>query len=206
VREGEISEPLAEVPDVRSPAPSKHGGDPYRSAGTRKPRETGLTTGPRSAGFDDGGIAVRAHRHLPKCMRDSHPRHIRPQRPKRLDRTATGEPGPLQLALAGGARTQSGTGPNGDRALERGGVGEKRMHEAWQAPRATIGHGGNAGNSMAGTGMALSVADGRCRCGPSGAHGRGPRAFGSGHCLQSRISHDSFLVGYDWWIELWVLR
>lgn len=219
MREGETSEGLAAVPAVRSPAPSKHGGDPQRSADTeprRKPWQTSRMTGLRSAGFDDGGIAVRAHRHLPEGMCDSRPLPIRPRRPKRLDWTATGEPGPHRLRLAGGARTHGGTGPNGDRAQGRGGVGEKGVREARKALRAASGHGGSAvssmagrrmaTNSMAGNGMALEIADDFCRCGPSCAYGQGPRAFGSGHCLQSRISHDSFLVGYDWWIELWVLR
>ena len=157
--------------------------------------------GPRSASFDDGGIAVRAHRHHPWGMCDSHPLRIRPRRPKRQDWTATGEPGPQDLTLAGGARTQSGTGPNGDRALGRGGVGEKGVREARKALRTASGHGRNAGRSTA-----LRVANGICRRGLRNAHRQGLRAFGSGHCLQSRISHDSFLVGYDWWIELWVLR
>jgi hypothetical protein len=177
---------------------------PVSIGGYRAPkvaRETGLTTGPRSARFDDGGFAVRAHRHLPEGLCDSHPTHISPQRPKRLDRTATAEPGPQQLKLARGARTQSGAGPNGGRAQGQEGEGEKGMCEARKALRTAGGHGGNAG-----TGMAWRAADGACRCGLSGANGQSPQAFGSGHCLQSRISHDSFLVGYDWWIALCVVR
>ena len=214
MRENETSKSLAAILAVRSPAPSKHRGDPQRSANAeprRKPWQTSRMTGLRSAGFDDGGIAVRAHRHLPWGVCDSRPLPILPRRPKRLDRIATGEPGPQQLALAGGARTQGDTGPNGGRALGRGGVGEKGVREARKALRTASGHGGNAGRSMAktgmaGNGMALKIADGICRCGPSSARRQGPQAFGSGHCLQSRISHDSFLVGYDWWIELWVSR
>ena len=224
MREDETSKGLAAVLAVRSSAPSKHRGDPQRSANAeprRKPWQTGRMTGLRSTGFDDGGIAVRAHRHLPWGVCDSRPLPIHPRRPKRLDWIATGEPGPQQLRLAGGARTQGDTGPNGDRALGRGGVGEKGVREAREALRTADSHGWNAGrsmaggsaarnsvakNSMAGNTMAMGNADGGCRCGFSSAYGQGPQAFGSGHCLQSRISHDSFLVGYDWWIELWVLR
>ena len=151
-------------------------------------------TGPCSAGFDGGAIAVRAQRHHSRGVRDLHPQRIRPRHPKRLDWTAAaGKPGPRPLAQAGGARTQGGTGPDGGRALGRGGVGEKRVRQARRALRTARYRGGYAG-----TGTAWGIANGMRRRGLPGAHGQGPRAFGSGHCLQSRISHDSFLVGYDW--------
>lgn len=157
-------------------------------------------TGPRSAGFESGTIAVRAQRHLPQGICDSHPQRIRPQHPKRLDwTTATGEPGP-QLAQAGGAKTQGCTGPNGDRAQGREGVGENGTARHGQVRRYTRG-------SDAGAWMAQRPQNGICRTGTPVASEHGsPAIVGSGHCLQSRISHDSFLVGYDWWIELWVLR
>ena len=56
------------------------------------------------------------------------------------------------------------------------------------------GHG-----STAGAGDGRSDRHGIRRPGPPGTGERTPRAMtGSGHCLQSRISHDSFLDGYDW--------
>jgi hypothetical protein len=100
----------------------------------------------------------------------------------------------------GVAGTRSGTGPNGYRAQGLEGVGKNGSANRW-ACRSSCrkglerhSHGGNAGS-----GMAWGPGDGERRDGFPDACGHTPLAIiGSGHCLQSRISHDSFLVGYDW--------
>lgn len=128
-------------------------------------------------------------------MRNSFLQDALPQRPKHMGTATAGEPGPRRPAM-GVAGTHSGTGPDECRAQGLEGVGEsgsvRRL--AFRKGLGRRSHGGNAG-----TGMACGADDGERRDGFPDASGRTPPAIiGSGHCLQSRISHDSFLVGYDW--------
>ncbi len=144
---------------------------------------------------DGEAIAVRAHQHLPQGMRDSRLRNALPQCPKHMGTATAGEPGPRRPAM-GVAGTHSGTGPDERRAQGLGSVGKSgsvRRLSCRNAP-ARRSRGGNAG-----TGKAWEAGDGGRRDGFPDAGGHAPPAIiGSGHCLQSRISHDSFLVGYDW--------
>lgn len=143
--------------------------------------------------LDDGRIAVRAHRTpVPQGCGDL-PRHARPHIPKTAGVACTGVPGQRWPAQTGEAGAQRWTAPDGGRVRGLGGVGEKGngggTTGCWRCGRA----------AEAGAGEAMG-----CRCGirrPGVPHARRRMSramFGSGHCLQSRISHDSFLVGYDW--------
>lgn len=195
-------EGLAAIRGVRSPAPSKHLGGREgrldRGAPGGNPRSR--THGVGHSGCCDGGeIAVRAHRHLPQGMRDSCLRRALPQRPKHMGTATAGEPGPRRPAM-GVAGTHSGAGPDECRAQGLEGVGENgsTRRVAWRLSchegRGWRSHGGSAG-----TVMACGTGSGERRDGFPDASGHTPLAIiGSGHCLQSRISHDSFLVGYDW--------
>ncbi len=154
---------------------------------------------PVSGGCDGGEIAARAHHRLPQGMRDSFPRNALPQRPKHMGTATAGEPGPRRPAM-GVAGTHSGSHPDERRAHGLEGVGEGVNKNRWACRLSCRkglerrSHGGNAG-----TGMACGTGDGERRDGFQDASGHSPSAIiGSGHCLQSRISHDSFLVGYDW--------
>lgn len=161
------------------------------------------TAGRRSATVatsvrDDGRIAVRAHRTpVPQGCGDL-PLHARPRIPKTTGMACAEEPGPRWPARAGDAGAQRWTNPDGDRVRGLGGVGENVSRRMG----AHLGRHGRAGWTGA-TGTRAMRASGHGhgirRPGVPDAWGRTPRAmFGSGHCLQSRISHDSFLVGYDW--------
>lgn len=146
---------------------------------------------------DDGRIAVRAHRTpVPQGCGDL-PRHARPRIPKTTGMARAEAPGPRWPARAGDAGAQRWTDPDGNRVRGLGGVGEnvgRRLRAGWTA------HHGRRGRAT--RARAVKAWGHRCgirRPGVPDARGRTPRAmFGSGHCLQSRISHDSFLVGYDW--------
>ena len=114
--------------------------------------------------------------------------------------TTAGEPGPQQTAPAGDANAQRGSGPNGGRAQEWRDVGENGVQRdgidriAISASQRRC-HRLDDHSDSAAARMACGLAcDSRLRK----AREQGSWAFGSGHCLQSRISHDSFLVGYDW--------
>ena len=160
----------------------------------------GRTHGVRHSGCCDGGeIAVRAHRHLPQGMCDSCLRHALPQRPKHMGMATAGEPGPRRPAM-GVAGTRSGTGPDGCRAQGLEGVGESgSVCRITRRMSCHGGHGCPSHGGSAGTVVACGAGNGERRDGFPDADGRTPLAIiGSGHCLQSRISHDSFLVGYDW--------
>ena len=173
----------------------------------RKPAHGRTRGGPVSEAGDGGEIAVRAHHRLPQEMRDSFLRNALPQRPKHQGTATAGEPGPRRPAM-GVAGTHSGSHPDECRAQGLEGVGEganegldEGLNQSGWACRLSCrkglerrSHGGSAG-----TGMACGTGGGERSDGFPDACGHSPSAIiGSGHCLQSRISHDSFLVGYDW--------
>ena len=128
-------------------------------------------------------------------MRDSFPWNALPRGPKHTGTASTEEPGPRRPAM-GVAGTHSGTRPDERRALGLEGVGESGSLRRSTSRKGLVrrSHGVSAG-----TGVAYGTGGGERRDGFPDACGHTPPAIiGSGHCLQSRISHDSFLVGYDW--------
>jgi hypothetical protein len=143
--------------------------------------------------LDDGRIAVRAHRTPVPQGCGGLPRHARPHIPKTAGVTCAEVPGQRWPARAGDAGAQRWTDPDGGRVRGLGGVGEKG-NEGGAA------HRGRRGRAVAAwAGKAMGHRRGIRR--PIVPHPRrrmSRAVFGSGHCLQSRISHDSFLVGYDW--------
>lgn len=161
-------------------------------AGCARPDRRRSATVPVSA-LDDGRIAVRAHRTPVPQGCGGLPRHARPHIPKTAGVTCAEAPGQRWPARAGDAGAQRWTDPDGGRVQGLGGVGEKGNAGV------TAHRGRRDRGAKAWAGEALGHRCGIRRPGVPHARGRMSRAmFGSGHCLQSRISHDSFLVGYDW--------
>ena len=196
LRECERCKALRVFRDVRSPAPSKprRGHGSVRSRHSRR-KSTRPDRRPVSVGCNGGEIAVRAHRHLPQGMRDSFPWNALPRGPKHTGTATTEEPGPRRPAM-GVAGTHSGTRPDERRALGLEGVGESGCVRQLTGRK---GLGRRSHGVSAGTGVAGGTGGDERRDGFPDRSGRMPLAIiGSGHCLQSRISHDSFLVGYDW--------
>lgn len=150
---------------------------------------------------DVDGIAVRAHRTPLPQGRGDRPRRTGPHVQRTADRTTSATPDPRWPARTGEAGDQRGIDPDGDRVRGSGRVGEN-VGDGADGAIEQHGHGHDARRdhgTTAGADDGRSDRHGRRRPGPPGTGGRTPRAMiGSGHCLQSRISHDSFLDGYDW--------
>jgi hypothetical protein len=153
--------------------------------GGREPRRHAAADRARTPSRRDRRpLAVRAHR-IPAWNRGLHPAGATAPRRGIADGntvdTGTGTPGARRPAHRGDAGERNATAPAGDRGHGLGGVGE---------------NGGSAPGIAPDEYPRTAVRPRRTEVG--GARSLALRAvIGSGHCLQSRISHEHALDGYE---------